>query len=77
MSYEIRRAGARTYDVFTGNQWDTWSRVQQGRSSTFIQAGEKLPYGFLKHLHGVLAPNMPINYGQSHDTTLTNCFTHL
>lgn len=77
MSYEIRRVNARTYDVFTGNQWGSWSRVQQGRSSTFVTAGDKLPYPFLKSLHVVLHPLMPINYSQSHDTTLNNCFNVL
>lgn len=74
MSYEIRRVDARTYDVFTGNQWSSWSRVKKGRSSTFVAAGEALSHGFLKHLHHILAPNMPINYNQPHTTTLHNCF---
>jgi len=71
--YTIRRIDARTYDVFVGNQWSTHSRVRQGRSSTFVAQGERLPYAFLKHLHHILAPNMPINYGQSHETTIDNC----
>lgn len=73
MSFEIRRVNARTYDVFTGNQWGTHSRVHHGRSSTWVTSGEKLPYNFLKGLHNILAPNMPINYNQPHDTTLANC----
>jgi len=75
--YTIRRIDNNTYDVFTGKQWGTHTRVRQGRSSTFVLAGERLPYNFLKHLHGVLAPNMPINYNQPHEQTLTNCFNHL
>lgn len=77
MSYEIRRVDARTYDVFQGNQWSDHTRVRQGRSSTFVLAGQPLSHGFLKHLHGVLAPNMPINYSQPHSTTLNNCFNHI
>lgn len=73
MPYEIRRVNARTYDVFTGNQWDEHSRVQQGRSSCWVTAGTKLPYALLKHLHQTLAPNMPINYNQPHVVTLANC----
>lgn len=77
MTYEIRRVDARTYDVFTGKQWDEHIRVRQGRSSTFVQSGKPLSHGFLKHLHGVLAPNMPINYNQPHSVTLNNCFKHI
>jgi hypothetical protein len=75
--YAIRRIDRNTYDVFVGKQWGTHSRIRQGRSSTFVLAGEKLPYGFLKHLHNTLAFNMPINYGQPHETTLVNCHQHL
>lgn len=77
MNYEIRRVDARTYDVFTGNQWSSHSRIRQGRSSTFVTAGEKLPYAFLKLLHGVLHPSMPINYQQNHHATLSHCFNVL
>jgi hypothetical protein len=75
--YEIRRVDYNTYDVFTGNQWGSHSRVRQGRSSAYVMHGERLPYGFLKHLHANLASNMPINYNQPHETTLINCHQHL
>jgi len=74
MIYAIRRVGPYSYDVFQGNQWNEWSRVRQGRSSTFVTAGQPLPYQTLKELSKVLAPTMPINYNQPHDTTLNHCF---
>jgi hypothetical protein len=77
MNYEIRRVSPTTYDIFSGNQWGTHSRIHRGRNNTHVTKGEKLPYSFLKHLHNVLAPNMPINYGQTHQQTLDNCFVHL
>ena len=38
--YAIRRIDRNTYDVFVGKQWGTHSRIRQGRSSTFVLAGE-------------------------------------
>ena len=75
--YEIRRVDQNTYDVFTGKQWSSHSRVRAGRSSAFVVIGERLAYPFLKHLHEVLHPLMPINYGQTHEETLNHCFNHL
>ena len=69
---ELRRVNQYTYDCFIGNQWDTWSRVRQGRSSTFVMQGEKLPKPLLKHLHEILHPQMPISPGQSLDEMLFN-----
>lgn len=77
MSYTIRRIDASTYDVFTGKQWGSHSRVKAGRSSAFVVSGERLPYAFMKHLHEILHPSMPINYGQDHELTLKHCFQHL
>ena len=70
---EIRRIDNNTYDVFSGTQWDKWSRVRQNRNGVYVVAGERLPHPELKELHSVLAPNMPINYGQRLETTLHNC----
>ena len=75
--YTLRRVNANTYDVFIGNQWGDHSRIKQGRSSTYVVSGNKLPYAFLKHLHSFLAFNMPINYDQPHERTLNNCFNVL
>ena len=75
--YTMRRVDSNTFDIFTGKQWGSHSRVRQGRSSAYVAQGERLPYPFLKYLHDVLAPNMPINYGQPHEQTLTHCFQHL
>lgn len=70
---EIRRIDNNTYDVFMNTQWDEHSRVRKGRSSTYVVSGNKLPHALLKELHGILAPNMPINYGQGLLQTLDNC----
>jgi len=75
--YEIRRVDHNTYDVFIGKQWADWARVRVGRSSAFVLQGMRLPYGFLKHMKTVCASNMPINFGQDHETTLRNCFNHI
>lgn len=69
---ELRRIDNYTYDVFTGNGWNNCSRVRRGRSSTFVQQGEKLPKHTLKYLHDVLHPTMPITYGQTVDQMLNN-----
>lgn len=70
---EIRRIAPHVYDVFFNKQWDEHSRVRQGRSSTFVVSGNKLPHPVLKELHSLLAPNMPVNYGQSVEQTVNNC----
>ena len=67
---ELRRVGPFVYDLFQGNQWSTWSRVRKGRSSTFVMEGERLSYDMLKALDRILAPNMPITYGQDLETML-------
>jgi hypothetical protein len=71
--YAIRRVDNNTYDVFIGNQWATHSRVRKGRSSAWVVSGEKLGHAILREFHSILHPSMPINYTQSHDTTLDNC----
>ena len=70
---EIRRVDHRTYDVFQGKQWSTWTRVRQSRHNTYVLGGEKLGHQLLHFLHSILAPNMPVNYGQFLETTLHNC----
>jgi hypothetical protein len=72
---EIRRVDNNTYDVFQGRQWGTHTRVRKGRTNTYVLLGEKLPKGLLKFLHDILAPNMPVNYGQGLEVTLNNCAT--
>lgn len=69
---EVRRINRFTYDVFIGAQWGTWSRVKQGRSSTYVLAGERLPKPLLNALHEVLHPTMPLTYGQTVGTMLDN-----
>ena len=69
---EVRRVGPYLYDLFMDNQWDAWSRVRKGRSSTFVTAGAKLPHAVLKALDEVLHPIMPITYGQQLSTMLTH-----
>lgn len=71
---EIRRLDRNTYDVFFGNQWTDWVRVRQARSNTYVIGGSiKVGHSELRHLHNVLAPNMPINYGQRIEDTIRNC----
>jgi hypothetical protein len=72
MQIELRRVGPYVYDLFQGNQWETWSRVRKGRSSTFVLEGERLPHNMLKELDKILTPNMPITYGQDLETMLRN-----
>ena len=69
----VRRVNFNTFDVFFGTQWDQWARVKVGRSSIQQMAGDKMSFPVLKSLRPLLHPLMPINYGQSQETTLTNC----
>ena len=71
--FEIRRVSAYEYDVFVGNQWASWSRVKRAKHATFVLKGERLPHPFLKYLHTILHPHMPINMGQAQAVTLDNC----
>ena len=68
--HELRRIDARTYDVFVGMGWDNWSRIRQGRSSTYRVSGEHVSKPDLRDWHEVLAPNMPITYGQTTEDML-------
>lgn len=70
---EIRRVDHNTYDIFTGRQWGTHTRVRKAKHNTYVVSGEKITHGLLKFLHSILAPNMPINYNQGLEITLSNC----
>lgn len=72
---EIRRINKFTYDLFFGKGWDNWTRVHQGRSSTHRTHGEKLRKSVLKELDEVLAPNMPVTYGQTVEEMLHNVYS--
>ena len=74
--FEIRRVNHNTYDLFTGKQWDEHVRGHKGRSSSYCLVGW-LPHAILRQLHEILDSSMPINYGQSHEQTLNNCFNVL
>lgn len=69
----VRRVDNNTFDVFTGNQWDDWTRIRVGRSSTYRVAGHALPREIFNELKALLAPFMPINYEHSQEHTLYNC----
>lgn len=69
---EMRRLDRNTYDVFLGNQWSTWVRVRQGKGGTYRIAGQKVDHRLLKELDSILAPNMPITYGQTTEEMLHN-----
>ena len=72
MQIEARRVDHNTYDIYLGNQWSDWIRVRQGRSSTYRVAGMRVEHSLLRWLHTVLAPNMPITYGQDMNTMINN-----
>lgn len=69
---EARRIDNNTYDMFYGKGWDNHVRVRQGRSSTYRVAGGRITHGELKELDNILAPNMPITYGQTIPQMLHN-----
>jgi len=69
---ELRRIDAHTYDVFEGKGWDNHVRVRKGRSSTYRVSGGRVARPTLHFLDEVLAPNMPITYGQDINTMLNN-----
>lgn len=71
--YEARRIDRNTFDIFIGKQWGTWTRVRQGRNGTYVIAGQKVDHQTLRELNELVAPNMPITYGQDMHTTLHNC----
>jgi hypothetical protein len=69
---EARRIDKNTYDIFQGKGWDNWVRVRQGHNGTYRVMGEKVDHSTLKELDTILAPNMPITYGQDMHTMLRN-----
>jgi hypothetical protein len=69
---EARRLDRNTYDIFMGAQWTDWTRVRQGRTGTYRIAGQKVDHAVLKELNDILAPNMPITYGQDMHTMVRN-----
>ncbi len=69
---EARRIDKYTYDLFFGKQWGSWSRVRQGKNGVYRVAGEKVDHQTLKALNNILAPRMPITYGQDIGTMYRN-----
>ncbi len=69
---ELRRIDNHTYDVFEGKGWDNHVRVRKGRSSTYRVSGGRIARPTLHWLDDVLAPNMPITYGQTVHSMLSN-----
>lgn len=72
MQIEARRIDRNTYDLFLGTQWSDHVRVRQGHHSTYRVSGQRVDHELLKWLHGVLAVNMPITYGQDLNTMINN-----
>lgn len=70
---EARRVDRNTFDIFFGKQWGTWTRVRCNRHGVYRVAGEKVDHRTMKELGEMLAPNMPINYGQTIQQTYFNC----
>jgi hypothetical protein len=75
---EARRLDHNTYDIFFGTQFSPygsgWTRVRQGRNGTYRIAGERVDHQTLRELDSLLAPNMPITYGQDMHTMSRNCY---
>ncbi len=69
---EVRRLDRFTYDIFRGKGWDDHVRVHQGRSSTWRVSGGRISKPELRDWHDVLAPNMPVTYGQTVEQMLFN-----
>lgn len=69
---EIRRVTRNIYDVFSGKGWDNWSRLKQGRIGTFVQGGNRMTFSELRDWDEVLAPDIPITYGQPVEEMLFN-----
>lgn len=69
---EFRRIDNNTYDVFLGTQWSSWVRVRQGRNGTYRLSGQWVDHNLLRELDSILAPNMPISYGQTAEEMLHN-----
>ena len=69
----VRRVDGNTFDVFTGTQWDEWTRIRVGRSSTYRLAGQHLPREIFNEIKALLHPAMPINYAHSQEHSLYNC----
>ena len=69
---EARRIDKSTYDIFFGKQWSDHVRVRQGKLNTYRISGMRVDHETLKDLHKVLAPNMPITYGQSMEEMYRN-----
>ena len=72
MDIEARRINSNTYDLFFGKQWSDWIRVRQNRHGVYRVAGMMIDHPTMKELHNILAPNMPITYGQDLATMLHN-----
>ena len=72
MQIEARRVDNRTYDLFLGTQWSDHVRVRQGRNGTYRVSGIKVDHSLLRWLDTVLAPNMPVTYGQDLNTMINN-----
>ena len=69
----VRRVDSNTFDVFTGTQWDEWTRIRVGRSSTYRTAGHHLPREVFNEIKELLHPRMPVNYEHSQEHSLYNC----
>lgn len=72
MDIEARRVDKNTYDLFFGKQWSDHARVRQGKFGVYRVSGMKVDHETLKALDHILAPNMPITYGQDLETMFRN-----
>lgn len=72
MYMEARRVARNVYDIFFGKQWVDHVRVRQTQHGTHRISGMKIPHSTLKDIDDILAPNMPITYGQTMQEMLVN-----
>ena len=69
---EARRVDNNTFDLFFGKQWGDHARVRKGRMGVYRLSGIRVDHETLKQLDAILAPNMPITYGQDLGTMFHN-----
>lgn len=85
LNIEARRVDRNTFDIFIGKQWSSHIRVRCNKQGLYRVSGmrlgsvvqednqtEKVDHNFLKRLNNIVAPNMPITYGQDMDTMYHN-----
>lgn len=50
----------RTFDIFEGKQWSSWSRLKSGKQGVYVTGGEKLPFKTVKAIASQINPKESI-----------------